>query len=218
MKLKSVENNATGRRKRFSPGQPVLVREIWQGRVWSARPEIIVQDAAELLALYICPGTILKDPRTPDGTRPTPESRAKNQWQLVDYPWVGQIGRLRLTIPGEPYSVLIFWNDDRTQRAWYINFEDPLTRTRRGFDYMDQLLNIVLEPDPKTWYWKDEDELKEATRLGLISPDRAEAMRTEGKKVVKMLQSGESIFNDWENWRPDPSWQVSTLPEAWDIV
>jgi hypothetical protein len=96
--------------------------------------------------------------------------------------------------------------------------EDPLQRTARGFDYVDQILDIVVAPDLKTWRWKDEDELEEAIALGLILPERARSMRAEGENVVRMLQSGKSIFNGWENWRPDPSWPVPTLPEDWDSV
>jgi len=33
-----------------------------------------------------------------------------------------------------------------------------------------------------------------------------------------MLQSGKSVFNGWEKWRPDPAWTVSVLEDGWDVV
>ncbi|MDP2920648.1 MAG: hypothetical protein Q8O43_10590 [Dehalococcoidia bacterium] len=66
--------------------------------------------------------------------------------------------------------------------------------------------------------WKDEDEFEEAIALGLISPAKARELRAEGERVVRLLQSGKSIFSGWENWRPDPRWQVPVLPEGWDIL
>ncbi len=202
----------------FAPGQAILLRELWRGRVWSARPELVVQDTPDLLALFICPGAVFKFPSTPEGGRPTPLTRANCDWQMVDSPWVGQTGCLRLTIPGNDYSVLLFRNDDGSLRGWYINFEDPLIRTARGFDYMDQVLDIIVKPDLLTWHWKDEDELEQCLALGLISPQRARAMHEEGKQVVALLQSGMSIYNGWENWKPDPAWVSPVLPDGWDKV
>jgi hypothetical protein len=65
---------------------------------------------------------------------------------------------------------------------------------------------------------KDKDEFQEAQELGLISPERAKEMRAEGESVVRMLLSGESVFNGWEHWQPDPAWKIPTLPEGWDRV
>ncbi len=124
-----------------------------------------------------------------------------------------------MTIPGAKYSVLIFWDlPDMRQSSWYINLEDPLRHTAFGFDFLDQFLDVIVKPDLSCWRWKDGDELQEAITLGLISVERAAAMRKEGEKVVAYLQSGKSPFNGWENWRPDPSWQVPVLPVGWDKI
>jgi hypothetical protein len=204
--------------KLFTPGQPVLVREIWHGQLWTARPEIVVQDTSELLALYIPRGAHWKQARSFDDKKVSTLSRKTGEWKLADTIWQGE-GRLRLAVPGSQYSVLAFWNDNHTAlNCWYINLEDPLTRTARGFDYMDQLLDIIVEPDLKNWHWKDEDEFQEAIDLGLIPPQQAKMFRAEGEKALKLLQSGNSIYNSWEYWQPDPSWQVPVLPEGWEMV
>lgn len=202
----------------FQPGQTILLREIWQHRVWSARPSIVVQDTPELLAFYIPAGTIWKQPRALDDTPVKVENRLRSEWRLKDVEWLGS-GRLRMTIPGTDSSVFISWNvNDGSHRLWYINLEDPLQRTPMGFDYMDQILDIVASPDPSEWQWKDENEFKEAVRFGLISSARAGILRREGEKAIAWLQSGKSPFNGWEKWRPDPSWAIPVLPAGWDII
>ena len=204
--------------KPFTPGQTVLVREIWQGKIWTARLEIVVRDTPELLVLYKTRGTHWKQSISPEGTKPSVQSRKSGQWQLNDAVWNVE-GNLRLNIPGSHYSVLAFWNDfHESLSCWYINLEYPLTRTEKGFDYTDMLLDIIVEPDLKTWRWKDADEFQQALDIGLISPQEAKMFRAEGEKALKLLQSGKSVFNGWENWQPDPSWPVPVLPEGWDVL
>jgi Protein of unknown function (DUF402) len=202
----------------YTPGQPVLVREIWQGKIWTARPEIVVLDTPELLVLYKARGTCWKQSKSFEGARPSGLNRKSGQWQLNDTVWDFE-GNLRLNIPGSHYSVLAFWNDyHESLRYWYINLEYPIIRTERGFDYTDMLLDILVEPDLKTWRWKDADEFQEALDIGLISPQEAKMFRAAGEKALNLLQSGKSIFNQWENWRPDPSWPIPPLTDGWDIV
>jgi len=202
----------------FTPGQPILVREFWQGKIWTARPEIVVQDSVDLIALYIPRGAHWKQARSLDDKKVSTLGRKTGEWKLADAVWQGE-GRLRLAVPGARYSVLAFWNDNHTAlNCWYINLEEPLTRTARGFDYMDQLLDIIVEPDLKNWHWKDDDEFQEAVDLGLISPQEAKMFRVEGKNAIELLQSGKSIFNQWGNWYPDPSWPVPVLPDGWDLL
>lgn len=204
---------------RLPPGQHTLVRELWRGRVWSARPEIVVCDTPDMVGLFIPAGTVWQQPRTLDGKRVRPTERETGAWLLHDAIWEpGTNGRLRLAIPGKPYSVLIFWNGDGSQRSWYINLEEPLRPTAHGFDYIDLLLDAIVEPDLKNWRWKDEDEVDEAVAIGLMSREQARELYAEGERVVKMLQSGRSPFTGWERWRPDPSWTVPVLPDGWETL
>ncbi len=201
----------------FSPGQNIVLRTIWQGKLWAGGPEIVVQDTPELLALYIMPGAICKLPRTLSGDRVKPRCRASGEYVVKDAGWM-DFFCLRLKIPGADYSVELFRNLDMSFRAWYINMETPFRRTHVGFDYVDEELDVIVLPDLSKWFWKDEDELAEAIEYGLISKERAAVLRAEGERVAKWIQSGKSPFNEWINWRPDPSWQVPVLPEDWDMI
>jgi hypothetical protein len=198
----------------FLPGQTALLRQMWQGRIWEARPEIVIRDTPELLAFYMPPQTILKKT---DAKGLGPTGAARKGWGLNDTEWHFG-GKLRLSIPGHNYSVILLRNLDGTPYEWYINLEKPLERTLLGFDYEDLILDISLSPDISDWRWKDEDELEEAVAAGLISKEQSTTLYTEGKSVAESLQSGKSIFNGWADWQPDPSWQVPVLPEGWDVI
>jgi len=197
----------------FHYGQPIVLRIISQGRIWEARPEIVVQDTPELLVFYMPPGTICKDAY--ENIRPA--KRAATTWSLRDVEWHFG-GKLRLSIPGENYSVIILRNLDNTLRQWYVNLEEPLKRSRLGFDYSDQILDMILTPDLSRWRWEDEDELDEAVSTGLITKKESTNLYAKGNKVITTLQSGKSIFNGWENWQPDPAWPVPVLPGDWNII
>ena len=201
----------------FQPGQHIVIRELWQGKIWSARPAIAVQDTPELIACYIVPGSPWKMPRSPSGERVRPAQREQKGWVLHDALWL-DIGLLRLSIPGESYSVLIFRDSSGAQNEWYINLEEPLERTSIGFDFRDQILDVILTPDLVSWRWEDEDELEEAIDAGIVTKELAAGLYAQGKAVVAELQSRRSVFNAWEKWRPDSSWRAPVLPQEWNAM
>ena len=205
----------------FKPGQSILVREIWQGKIWTARPEIVVQDNPELIALYIPVSIHCKHYYGLHGDHITADERKNNAWTLRDIIQDSSYHYIKLAIPGQSYSVLVFWNsNDNSLRYWYINLEDqenPMRRTGMGFDLCDQMLDVIVEPNLKDWRWDDEDELREAIEAGLISQEKAKALYAKGEEVRDMIMSGQSIFNGWERWKPDAAWKVPVLPEGWDI-
>jgi uncharacterized protein len=191
----------------FRPGDTVVLREIWRGSVWKARPWIVVHDRPEQLTFYIPNGTPTKIP--PGSGIP------RHEWHLEDGVWTRDT--LRLTTPSESHSVLLWW-EGGTFEGWYVNLERPLTRGALGFDYLDRELDIHVRPD-RSWEFLDEDEFEEAQRLGVIEPEEATAVRAEAERVVASIEAWQAPFCDgWESWRPDPRWDVPALPPGWDIV
>jgi hypothetical protein len=126
---------------RFKAGQTVILRELWQDRFRRVIPVIVVQDKPELMAFYAPLHTIVK--------LPTEIDRLRSEWMLKDSE--SATSSLRLVIPSNNYSVLLFWNPDNSLRLWYINLEDPLRRTSLGCNYIDQLLDITAPPDLASW-------------------------------------------------------------------
>ncbi len=104
-------------------------------------------------------------------------------------------------------------------RCWYVHLQEPLRRTKIGFDTMDQMLDIVISPDCSSWYWKDEDEFNEAVAIGVYSPEQAHSIRAEGERVIGLLNANASPFCDgWADWTPPMEWGIPNFPAGWEKI
>ncbi len=202
---------------RWEPGDAVTMRETLEGRVWAARPMRVVRDDPDLLAFYIPSGTRWK---RPVGTRPAIGATRDDGWALVDAEWSGH-GALHVVPPGRAHAWVAFWHGaDRRFDHWYVNFQRSLTRTRIGFDYLDQIIDLIVAPDLGGWRWKDRDDFDAAEKLGLISRDEAEAVRREAEDVVDMIRRRKLPFDHdaWARWQPSREWTPPTLARGWEDV
>jgi len=202
---------------RFAPGQAIVWRSVWRSDriVGTAWPAFVVADSPELIALYRPIGTIGQQR---SGERGGPRGRVLLHWD-------GGYGELRwrdmnvlmLHRPGDMHSVWRAWHAATWEVAWrYVNLEEPWTRTAIGFDSKDLYLDLWSERDGTEWHWKDEDEAAWAAENGRITPEVLEAARAEGSRAVARIQRGDPPHDrDWDAWRPDPSWTVPFLPDAW---
>lgn len=197
----------------YQPGDKIVLREIWRGRIWSGRPYTIVEDTPHRLVMYMGEGVRWMRPIRLDGS---PIHGRELHWALGEDAW--PIEALRIVTPGRHHSVLLLWTGGFVEFIrWYINLEDPLTRSSVGFDYLDQLLDIEIASDLSVWNWKDEDELEDAVANGMITPQKADLIRAEGIRVVEALNERVSPFDEqWHLWRPDPGWKPPEFPDGWD--
>jgi len=188
------------------------MREMWGPRVWAARPMTVVRDDDDLIAVYMAIGTPWKRPVAPDGAILRMPWR---DWTLADDVWVRR-SFLHLVRPGDAHASMVAFDDEAAFAGWYINLQEPLRRTRVGFDYMDQMLDIEVDQD-LSWRLKDEAELQEEVDRGLISPYEADVVRREAGRVIEQIERRASPFADgWERWRPDPAWPVPGFLPTWD--
>ena len=114
---------------------------------------------------------------------------------------------------GDPHTVELFWDEHWRFLGWYVNLQAPLVETVHGYDTTDWALDVWVEPDG-AWEWKDEDDFAEAQALGVLTEARAAEVRATGERVV----AERPWPTGWENWRPDPTWPLLSLPEGWDVV
>lgn len=197
-------------RERWQPGETVLLRGLVDGRIRWALPHVLVEDAAERVALYCAPGVRGKRPR--GAFVDFPEQLLTGDWQIQDQVWHTH-HVLRLTPLGPAHSVDLYWSEAWEFRGWYANMQEPLRRTRLGFDTRDHALDITVEPDG-TWAWKDEHHVEQLVGLGVYTADQAREFRAEGERVLE----ARPWPTGWEHWRPDPSWPLPALPDGWDVV
>lgn len=198
--------------ERWQPGDVVALREVWEGRIFEARPAHVVLDEPSRHAFHLPAGAPVRMPVGADGdVLRVPQG----EWRLEERPR-GHRPVLSFAWPEITYAVLLFWNPDGTFGGWYINLQSPLRRSPVGFDYADHLLDVVVTPD-RAWLWKDEDELEHAVRDGLVTTDQARAFRSASHDAIRRLEEGAEPFDDtWLDWRPDPSWPAARLAEGWD--
>lgn len=198
---------------RWQPGETTVLRFLWQRKVLFAWPCRVVQDSADLVALFVPDKTAYKRSRRLDGGRPL----LLAPYVTEDAVW--QRDLLRLMYPGRPYSIWLLWDvDPRRLLCWYVNLEDPFARTAIGFDTADHELDVVIRPD-LTWYLKDEDELDAMVQEDLIPERRGVEIRQMAKQAISLVEQRKPPFSDgWERWAPDPVWTRPELPHNWAAV
>lgn len=196
----------------FKPGDHVALREVFRGKVWRAIASILVSADPDLLVFWVPVGSEIHIAVDENGHAIVNQP---NDWILQERRW-DNFGALRFAAPGEPWSIWP-WGELGAWTSWYVNLEKPLEASRLGYDYLDHKLDLLLYPDG-SHRWKDEDHLEDGVAMGNFSRDDAEAIREAGERVLARFQAGWRPFEEWLEWRPDPSWGVPVLPEGWGDV
>ena len=199
---------------RRTPGEVVAIREIWQGRVWYARPAIVVRDDPNLTMLHVPPGVDCKEPVDAKGR---PLRIPTEDWMLTDTER-GATSMLSFAFPDTPYAVILGYDGGRLSE-YYVNLQTPLVRSPAGFDTVEHLLDVTIPADRSSWSWKDEDELAEALTLGMFTEEQAGWFHYWGERAVEHVLLREPPFDqDWQAWEPDPTWTTPSLPSDWDLA
>lgn len=197
----------------FRRGEQIALRYRNAGRISWVRPVTVVEDG-ELSVLYLAYGTRLRRRVRLDGTPIERslryEARFDVDWRLGDGRW-DDSHTLLLTPHGRAHSLWLFWTPEWGFRGWYVNLQEPLTRTAVGYDTTDNVLDlrVPVEEEPQ---WKDEHELEAAVRVGRFTPDEAAAIRAEGERVL----AERPWPTGWEGWRPPPEWPVPEPRPEWE--
>jgi predicted RNA-binding protein associated with RNAse of E/G family len=201
---------------RFGTGESVVLREIWQGRIWFARPAILVDDNPDTIVLHVPSGVRYRKPVGPNGEYLKVYT---DDWSLAEDVWHAPSYTLSFAFADTPYGVILSYGPEGDLELYYVNLQAPMSRTSIGFDTVEYLLDVVVASDRSTWTWKDEDELAEAVRRGSFTAECATWIHHWGERAVEHVLLGEPPFDrDWSRWRPDPDWGVPELPEGWDTA
>jgi hypothetical protein len=210
--LEAVEQPVPSRRE---PGETVALREIWNGRIWYARPATVVRDDPNLQMFHVPPHARCKQPVDANGN---PLRLPIASWTLEDQER-SETRVLSFAFPDTPYAVVLPFDPQGRLQRYYVNLQTPLVPSPAGFDTVEHLLDVTIAPDRSNWSWKDEDELDQAISYGLFTPEQGSWFRYWGERAVEHVLLREPPFDqDWEDWSPDPAWDEPALPASWDAV
>ncbi|SEM68287.1 DUF402 domain-containing protein [Streptacidiphilus jiangxiensis] len=213
--------------ERFEPGETVVRRDLFRGRVWSATALRVVEDTDQALVTACRPGAEAMASRTYVQSRATGDDADRKQaipdlaagsWELAPWHWQ-QTVLLMWKPPAAWYSVNAFFDPGPGHELlrWYVNFERPMVRTAEGFDTFDLLLDLVVAADLSTWEWKDVDEFELGCRLGVVDAEDRRQVEAATTEVLKLIEKRGGPFtpsSGWATWRSDPSWPATVLPSG----
>ena len=189
----------------WSRGDIIALRDVWFGVVWRAIAGVVVEDVPGRSVFWIPAGAQAAYPVDDDGREirlfRTDYNRGLRQTK---------VGCVVLCEEGAPWTLWHFQREDGEFDRWYVNFERYLGRSAVAYDSVDHKLDLIVRPDGSV-EWKDEDELEEAGRRGLV--DVAEIRRDAELAIAQSPRP-----TGWESFRPDPVWPVPELPPGWDQV
>jgi hypothetical protein len=199
----------------WSAGESATLRGVGSKVFW-AFPTIVVQDTSDLVVLYMPAGVRGKNV---DHKPATSELFSANKINIIDSQW-NRTDVLMLIVPSESFSTYIMWETGtKNLDCWYVNLQEPISRTSIGFDTMDNMLDIVINPDMSIWSWKDDDEFAEAQKVGFYSAEKASEIWAEGERAIKLItKDRRSLYEQWKKWRADPEWEVPKLSPHWKKV
>lgn len=196
------------------PGTQIEVRFLLTDQPFLVMPVTVVADGPDLIMHYLADGTRYLRREAVDGSPPPrvipPEEIDSVATRMVEDTWRGS-HRLIVTRPGQAHAVFLKWTPEWTFREWYVNLQEPLRRTERGFETRDHFLDIQVSPN-RSWRWKDEDELALAIELGRLTRQQGDVIRREAERVIPDVEAGRFPFDgSLESWRPEPSWPIPRL-------
>ena len=210
-------------------GDHAVHRGVYNGKVWIARPVIVVEDRPDETQLLIVPGSICKF-TTGLKTRKYRDSRSGSildrwdeqlsmSWELYDHTWFGK-RVLIINRPGDWYAIQLHWEHDTdTFLGWYVNFELPLVRSTAGYDTLDLELDLIIHPD-YSLEWKDLEEYENGVERGVISAEQVAQIEQGKVKVLNDIQQKSGVFADQKLkfWKPPVKSTVPQLYESWNEV
>lgn len=162
----------------------IVAREAWDGYLWAARPATVVTDDGDTLVHWCPAGTIgcFATSRHVPGRSGLP----REERQLVSL-------ETRLV-------------------HWYVNFQLPLVRQADGYETLDLVLDIVVDPD-SSWRWKDRAPFEAACKRKIFDVAVADAVEDEARRIQEEIAARSGPFDPrWSSWTAPADWSAPALP------
>lgn len=189
----------------LTPGATTLLRGLVDGRVWQVQPATVLADvpgdphAPGYTALALVPGTVCVV-TTSTSSRIRHGSSRSYQWDEIPardwgwsrHVWFGTHVVMHLR-QGDWFALWEMRDAAGELVQWYVNFQDPVRRSRRGFvDTRDLELDLVVRPDGQRT-WKDRDDFDDGCRHGVIDGERRAGVLAAATELEAWLDAGGSL-------------------------
>jgi hypothetical protein len=201
----------------YRRGEQVVWRSRPQGQLATVMPLTVIQDSPGVIALIQHDGCVYMKRTGRRGGGPGGRLMLPDGWDGGHSPvrWVNDV--VKVHVPGTHHSVMRRWDRSNGDfEGWYVNLELPWVRTTIGFDSLDLVLDVVVEPDLSSAHLKDEAELDWSVEHGVLARDLAISAHREAARVFELIAARDGAFGaDWSQWSPDPSWPMAQLPDDW---
>jgi hypothetical protein len=194
------------------------LRWLYESRVESAHPCLVIEDSAEVIALFEPSGALgAHTMRAKGGPRGRNLLPGDANSEFATNEWFGD-GVLRVHRPGQDWSTWRWLDADRGWSAnWYVNLEEPWVRTPNGFDTEDWILDLIVLPTFAV-VRKDEDEFEWAERAGRFDATHLARIRRAAADATAAVHARAWPFAaDWESWLPPHDVPVPMLRDGWDL-
>lgn len=203
----------------WEAGDIIAWRGVYQNRIWHALPVSVVKDTSQEIVFAILPGAACMFEVTYPKGKKSGKRRwdfTDDDWQLAEFTWhTNRV--LSILEPEKYYSIMHFWDHTSAEfLGYYVNFQQPFTRSHCGVDSLDLDLDLIIDPD-LSFKWKDEDDYQAAINHGLISKEWINGIEDAKTEVFEKLEKRAYPFNGaWLDWKPDPQQSNCRLPANWN--
>lgn len=194
------------------------MRGVFNGGVWSATATTVVEDSPNLSVLLIVPGCerylSVDSGHKKDGALRW-DAMKSGRWSMAPNHW-SRTRVLWFLEPGCYYALAMFWDAASGHPIeYYVNFQDPFTRSHAGFDTLDLDLDITVSPSFQ-WQWKDEDDWEDALASGALTEAQIKGVERARDQALQRIE-GERLahLDRWLDWPLPSDWLPARLPPTW---
>lgn len=205
----------------LKPGDIIVWREVFRGRVWHALSCFVVKDLPNEIIIATLPGAerMIEEhyPKGKNNGRRRWDFR-QGDWNLENFSW-HTTRALQILEPGRFFSTIYFWDHASGEFLfYYINFQTPFKKNGKILDTLDLDLDLIIRPD-FSFEWKDLDDYQKAVETGLILPEWIDKIEIAKEEVLgKLERRAYPLDGSWIHWAPDPNWAIPKLPANWNTV
>jgi hypothetical protein len=173
---------------RFLAGERVVIREALNGKVWTVRPVMVIEDSEVQFVSYLAPGTLISYLVEVERGEKRFSMRLSGEWEL-DTKEFHAPGILRIAPRDKPFEVFatVLPNAGAPLGTELLRAAEPSTPRVR---HNDETLDLVGSRDFTSWDRPDGDELAMAVAMGVYGHEKAQCLLNICSIVEDQLTNG----------------------------